>query len=105
MQNPFHDRRQMDANAAINMAAIRGIVGVALILSAGSVALAGVGVQQPDWIGNAVIGITGGLIGYLSRDPKHTQSTSVSGPIENVNVEAEHATTERKPDVQAPPAD
>lgn len=64
------DRRAVDANTAINLAIVRGIIGVSVILAAGAVGLAAQKLATPEWIGNAVLSITSGLIGYLAREVK-----------------------------------
>lgn len=76
----------MDANARINLVCVGGVVGVALVLAVGSIVLAALHVPTPEWHGSALIGITGGLIGYLSRDPKGHPATVSTGPADTVNV-------------------
>lgn len=82
-----HGSHPHDANTSINLSAIRGVVGTMLILAAGSVVLVGLAVDVPEWMGNAIIGGIGGLVGYLSREPK-TGSVSM-GSAETVNVSQE----------------
>lgn len=70
----------MDSNSAINLRVVNGIVGVALALTVGAMVLGGLRLPVPEWIGNAVLSITSGLIGYLSRDPKHAPLESTPEP-------------------------
>lgn len=74
------DRRAVDANTAINLAIVRGIIGVSVILAAGAVGLAAQKLAAPEWIGNAVLSITSGLIGYLAREVKQAMAPPVVPP-------------------------
>lgn len=82
-------RSRFDANASINLACVRGVLGIGLALAAGAIGLAALKIAVPEWFGNALMTITGGLIGYLSRDPKHpsTGAAVTTESVETVNVE------------------
>ncbi len=82
MQN---QKNSLDANAQINLCVVRGVVGVALILAAGSMLLSALGKPVSEWHGNAILSIMGGLIGYLARDPKQVHSPTVD-TADTVNV-------------------
>lgn len=79
----------IDANASINLACVRGVLGIGCALAVGAIALASMKIPVPEWFGNALMTITGGLIGYLSRDPKHPASAPAvaTESVETVNVE------------------
>jgi hypothetical protein len=92
------DRRQLDANAAINLCIVRGIVSVALIQTVGNLLLVGMGLPVTEGALTIITAITSGLIGYLARDPKHPPGANVTTErVENMNVEAPPADPVPKP--------
>jgi hypothetical protein len=76
----IRERRHVSENAALNIAVVRVVGGVALMLSAGSVVLAWQGTETPEWFGNALLTIMGGLIGYLAKDIKQQLHPTVDAP-------------------------
>jgi hypothetical protein len=88
----IRERRHLDANAQINLCAVRGVLGVCFIVAAGTFFLAWFEKPVPEWTGNLLSTITGGLIGYLARDPKHPPGMTVE-TAETVNVEAQEPNT------------
>ena len=70
MRLPFQDRRTLSGNEALNLAVIRVLGAVALILAVGAITLAWNNRPSPEWMGNVVNVLVGGLIGYLAKDIK-----------------------------------
>jgi hypothetical protein len=93
------ERRAQDQGMLINLAAVRGVIAVILILTMGAVVLAGLGQPVPEWVGNAVIGGVGGLIGCLNREPKALPG---AGPIQHVE---ELNVSSGEPPAPAPPVE
>lgn len=88
----------LDANTRLNLAVVVGVMGVALVMSLGSVALAYSGRAVPDGFGNIILAIVSGLIGFLARDLKQSPHSTVDAPnAGTVNVGT--------PDPQVPAAD
>jgi hypothetical protein len=89
----LRERRQMSENAALNRDVVRVLGGVALVLSVGAVLLSWNRLTSPEWMGNVVNVLVGGLIGYLARDPKQSQHPTVDAPnAQTVNVGQQAAT-------------
>jgi hypothetical protein len=91
----MRERRAISENAALNQSVIRVLGAVALILSAGAITLAWNRIPPPDWMGNVVNVLVGGLIGYLAKDIKQPAHPTVSAPdAQTVNVDATGGTVE-----------
>ncbi len=91
----IRERRQISENGSLNVTVVRVVGAVALLLAAGSVALAWQGIATPEWFGNALLSIMGGLIGYLARDPKQQAHSNVNAPdAQTVNVDTGGGQTE-----------
>jgi hypothetical protein len=81
------ERRQHDADSALNLACVRGLVCITGMLAVGSIGLAAFSKPVPEFFGNAIltaIGIIGGFIarGVMGRAP----SAVSTGSVETVNV-------------------
>jgi hypothetical protein len=76
----MRERRALSENAALNQSVIRVLGAVALILSAGAISLAWNRIPPPDWMGNVVNVLVGGLIGYLAKDIKQQLHPTVDAP-------------------------
>lgn len=70
---------KFDGNTLINLAVVITLGVAVLGMVVGAIVLPLCGKPVPEFMGNALIGITGGLVGYLAREMKP------SHPIEKGN--------------------
>lgn len=92
----LRERRHHNSDVTLSLEIVRLVGATVLVLSIGSVLLEWHGIKTPEWVGNAVIGGTGGLIGFLSRGLLQSGPTVATGPVEDITVGAPADTTEEK---------